>query len=159
MQGSFTLLHTAHRQRQDCRPRQDGRKNPRAVVAGQQKDHLCRRFFDDFEQGVLRLLGHIVDVAQDVYLVSAFIGTDVGIHAQLTYPVDVKAFELVLVPDDRYIGMGVGQHPFTVSAPTARALLERLFTQQSSGSHVCKGQLAAAILAFQKDGMRKTPVS
>ena len=51
-------------------------------------------------QGVLRLLGHIVDVAQDVYLVSAFIGTDVGIRAQLTYPVDVKAFELVLVPDD-----------------------------------------------------------
>ena len=101
-----------------------------------------------------------MDVAQDIHLIIPIVRSYISAGAQLPNLVDVESVGLIFRLLDNDVGMIVLHNEAAVAAFPAGALRHiRLLTEHRRGHHPRKGGLAAAVLPFQKDSMRQTPVS
>ena len=160
LQRLQALGNGAYRQRDHRCTGQNRGQNPRSIVAGEDEQHLCRRLLDDLEQGVLGLLGHIVDVAQNVHLILPVVWTDIGVGAQRADLVDMKSPGFVLRLLEMDVRVRVGQNQAAVPAPAAGTLGNILLPAQNTcRHHPRKCGFTASVLPSQQDSMRQTPVS
>lgn len=71
-------------------PGANGLQQLAAVFTGQKKQRARGRFFQDFEKGVLRLLGHILRLGEQEHPSGGLVGQNVGILPQRADGIDME---------------------------------------------------------------------
>ena len=109
------------------------------------------RLFQNFQQGILRLLGHVLHVAQQKYPPGAFVGKNVGLFPKLPHCVQMKGAGTALAPQHRHIGMVTGKDLAAGWAGAAGCFVGG--TQGRRGQQPPQGAPPASRGSFQQNGM------